>query len=235
MDDTRFLVLNKPPGLATQGGTRVGGRHLEALLPCLDGGKFWLVHRLDKEVSGAMVVARDVGAAAALADHFKHRRVTKTYWALVTGAVPSESGTINVDIDGRPSETEFRVVEDLGGFGSWLALRPLTGRKHQLRIHCAVGLKCPILGERRYDSMNGALQLCEDELAPQGIGDLAAPGLHLHARDLAFPKLTSPRAKSMKRYHAEIIRVEASLPSHMKCTWDQLGLVPRHGDLLTWK
>jgi 23S rRNA pseudouridine955/2504/2580 synthase len=248
--DARCLVLDKPAGLATQGGSNVGSRHVEALLPGLGSGRYWLVHRLDKEVSGALVVARDVGAAASLAGHFRARRVEKTYWALVEGNVRSRGGLIQMDINGKSAETEYRVVQDLGGFGAWVALRPRTGRKHQLRIHCAEGLKCAIVGETKYGP--GVAHMCGGRNMPfraapsNGIADIATDhGLHLHARTLVFPKLTRVDSSSRHRSKSgqtkarppppiEMVCVLAPLSDHMKETWAQFGLVARHGDDIAW-
>jgi 23S rRNA pseudouridine955/2504/2580 synthase len=238
--DARCIVLDKPAGLPTQGGTGVGDRHVDALLPGLGGGRCYLVHRLDREVGGALAVARDVSAAAALADHFRKRRVEKVYWALVAGKLPAAGGTIAMDIDGKVAESMYRVVQDLGGFGAWIALRPVTGRKHQLRVHCAVALKCPIVGESRY----GAEDAVEDPFgygaAPQGgasqhgIADMAdaEAGLHLHARLLAFPKLT--KMKSGRGKQQEEVRVTAPLSPHMRRSFNTFGMYDKNGDGLDW-
>jgi 23S rRNA pseudouridine955/2504/2580 synthase len=244
--DARCVVLDKPAGLATQGGTNVGTRHVEAFLPGLGSGRYWLVHRLDKDVSGALVVARDVGAAATLAGHFRSRRVQKTYWALVEGSLKTRGGVIQMDIDGKASETEYRVVQDLGGFGAWLALRPRTGRKHQLRIHCAEGLKCAIVGDTMYGKPAESFGRDMPFLSsPQnGISDMAeSRHVHLHARGIAFPKLTSVEHRGPSRAKrtggrvskaAEMISVTAPLCDHMKGTWTRLGLVERLGDAIDW-
>jgi 23S rRNA pseudouridine955/2504/2580 synthase len=234
--DSRCAVLNKPAGLSTQGGAGVGSRHVEALLPGLGTGRHWLVHRLDKEVSGTLAIAKDVGAAAMLAEHFRRRRVEKTYWALVKGAMPARMGTISFDIDGKPSETKYRVLQDLGREGAWLALRPVTGRKHQLRIHCAEGLKCPIIGETRYGPDAELRGLPSLGPAVQGIAELAHGGLHLHARELSFPKvLKGPMApKRVGRAGPSMIKVQAPLSEHMKSSWGQFGLQVSQGDGVDW-
>jgi 23S rRNA pseudouridine955/2504/2580 synthase len=231
--DPRCVILNKPAGLATQGGSGIGSRHVEAMLPGLGRGRYWLVHRLDKEVSGTLAIARDVGAATTLGEHFRRRRVEKTYWALVKGAAPARSGTIALDIEGKPSETEYRVVQDLGGFGAWLALRPLTGRKHQLRIHCAEGLKCPIVGETRYGPDAELRGMPPIGPPMHGIADLASGGLHLHARELSFPKLSSYGGPSRKS-QSPMLTVQAPLSEHMKISWDRLGMLVNQGDDVDW-
>lgn len=231
--DARCVVLDKPAGMPTQGGTGVGQRHIDALLPGIGEGRHYLVHRLDREVSGALAIARDVAAAAELADHFRKRRVEKLYWAVISGKLPASGGAIRMDIDGKAAETSYRVVHNLDGFGAWVALRPSTGRKHQLRIHCAHGLKCPILGETKYsehevDDPLGHLQALRPSELP-GIANIAdaEAGLHLHARSLAFPKLT--KTSRTTRHSSTQVCVIAPLPSHLRSTFNRLGLVERHG------
>lgn len=237
--DARCVVLNKPAGLPTQGGSGVGMRHLEALLPGLGDGRHYLVHRLDKDVSGALAVARDVGAAAELADHFRRRRVEKVYWALVSGKLPSSGGAIRSDIDGKSAETLYRVVQNLDGFGAWVALRPTSGRKHQLRIHCAHGLKTPIIGESKYsaddlDDPFGSMQALRSAQLP-GIANIAdsGAGLHLHARSLTFPKLT--KTAHSKRQRSDQVCVVAPMPPHMGNSFNRLGLVERHGANISFR
>lgn len=233
--DARCVVFNKPAGLPSQGGTGVG-RHVEALLPGLGDGRYFLVHRLDKEVSGAMAVARDVGAAAEMADMFRKRTVEKEYWALVEGKMPAEGGRVRMDIDGKASETVYRVVQNLDGFGAWVALKPRTGRKHQLRVHCAMGLKCAIVGERKYGVAGVLDELSAGRGAKEGIASIVGGGegdLCLHARRLAFPKLTKVH-KGRGSDSRGAIDVTAPLPRHMQVAFRKLGLVERHGNDVDW-
>lgn len=230
--DARCVVLNKPAGLASQGGSYVGHRHVEALLPGLGSGRYWLVHRLDQEVSGAMVVARDVGAAGLLAEHFRQRRVQKTYWALVLGRPKEQSGLIELPIDGKPARTKYRVIQNLDRKSAWLELQPHTGRKHQLRIHCAYGLGTPILGDGRFGDWS------ETSGQSHGLHSLLATdrdalqcGLHLTARSLEFPRLTQQQSgggarakKNFPRSNENLVKVQATLPPHMNNTWRRLGL-----------
>jgi len=221
--DARCVVLDKPAGLPVQGGSGVGGRHLEALLPGLGAGRYWLVHRLDREVAGAIIVARDVGAAGLLAEYFRSRMVRKTYWGLVQGRPREPAGVIEMKIDDKRAFTSYRTIQTLDRHFTWLELRPRTGRKHQLRIHCAEGLGTPLLGEGRY----GGRPVHVEE---QG-GILAEPGLHLMSREVTFPRLTQHQTgggmrarKGQDGRSNDMITVTVPLPSHMRYTWKRFGL-----------
>ena len=197
--DGALLVLNKPAGLAVQGGTRTP-RHLDGMLAALapDGERPRLVHRLDRDTSGLLVVARTVAAAAKLTEAFRRHQVLKLYWALVVGRPPIADGQIDQPLakqagarpagagpagrrgermagaaDGQPARTRYRTVARAGKIASWLALQPLTGRTHQLRAHCTL-IGTPILGDRKY----GGAAAC-----PAG----APAGLMLHAREIRLP------------------------------------------------
>jgi 23S rRNA pseudouridine955/2504/2580 synthase len=216
--DAALIALNKPPGLAVQGGTRAG-RHLDGLLDALRFGndeRPRLVHRLDKDTSGVLLIARSAAAAASLTRAFRDRATRKIYWALVAGRPNPAHGRIGLALakragaggervradaeEGRRAVTYYRVVDAIGERASWLALVPVTGRTHQLRAHCAA-IGAPILGDVKY---GGALA----RIAP-------APGtsrLQLHARALAVP-------------HPDggILRVVAPLPPHMRQSWQFFG------------
>ncbi|CDF34430.1 unnamed protein product [Chondrus crispus] len=229
--DARCVVLNKPAGLPTQGGSSVGTRHLEALLPGIGEGRYWLVHRLDKEVGGAIVVARDVGAAGLLAEHFRGRLVRKTYWALVEGSVKDKTGFIDLPIDGKRARTDYRVIQSLDKKFVWLELSPRTGRKHQLRIHCADGLGTPIVGDGKYG--HGGPEGLDGQNVDGGLLSLMNPGLHLFSREIQFPKLTQHMSGGGKRSKRTAgsdgtgfptITARAPLPPHMKDTWKRFGL-----------
>jgi 23S rRNA pseudouridine955/2504/2580 synthase len=146
------------------------------------------VHRLDRETSGLLVVAKTARAAAKLTAAFRQQRVGKLYWALVVGRPPLAAGLIDRPLakqaggrgeriegvaDGLPAQTRYRTVARAGKVASWLALQPLTGRTHQLRAHCAL-IGAPILGDRKY---GGAVAV------PAG----APGGLMLHAREIRLP------------------------------------------------
>jgi 23S rRNA pseudouridine955/2504/2580 synthase len=224
--DNFVIVLDKPAGLPSQGGPGIA-RHLDGML---DGLRFGsadrprLVHRLDRDTSGVIVVARTPGVAAKLAAAFRGRDVEKTYWAVVAGRPVPPQGRIDLnlvrtgggrtdrvavaaphDTDVARAITDYRTLDHAGRKLAWLELRPLTGRTHQLRVSCAA-LGAPILGDAAYgeahDGGNTALV--------DGLPAL----LHLHARSLSLPHPAGGR-----------LTVEADLPPHMAETFRSLGFV----------
>ncbi len=184
-EDEVLIVLDKPAGLAVQGGTKTH-RHVDAMLDAFatDGSRPKLVHRLDRETSGILVVAKTAKAAAYLTSAFREHHVRKLYWAIVSGRVTEKRGVIDLAIgkdgpeghqkmsaeadDAKWARTGFQVCLRAGKIATWLGLMPQTGRTHQLRAHCAA-IGHPILGDRKYGSVN-----------PPG----APKGLMLHARAL---------------------------------------------------
>ncbi len=220
--DASAIVLNKPAGLAVQGGTKTG-RHVDGLLDTLrfdSGERPRLVHRLDKDTSGVLLIARNAAAAAFFTRAFREKTTRKTYWAAVIGLPQLPQGRIDLalakragaggargvervhagDEDGKSAVTYYRVMDQVGDRAGWLALLPITGRTHQLRAHCAA-LGTPIIGDGKYGASAADLA-----------GVVAASGLHLHARSLQIP---SPEGGTL--------RVTAPLPPHMRETWDLLG------------
>ena len=216
--DDWAIVVNKPAGLAVQGGSNTE-RHIDALLDALrfdSGERPRLVHRLDKDTSGVLLIARHAAAAAFFARAFRDKTTRKVYWAIVIGRPDLAQGRIDLalakgggkgrervyasDDGGKEAVTYYRVIDSAGDRASWLALLPLTGRTHQLRAHCAA-LGTPILGDGKYGG--NAAQLA---------GGAAAHRLHLHARSLEIP-------------HPEggTLSITAPLPPHMKRMWEFFG------------
>ena len=222
--DDHVLVIDKPPALAVQGGTGTR-RHLDAMLDALrfGGERPRLVHRLDKDTSGVLVLARTATAAAALARAFRSREVHKLYWAVVVGVPRPSSGRIDLRLVkrlGRHGErmepdtegglmavTEYRIIEHAGRRAAWLLLEPLTGRTHQLRVHCAA-IGTPILGDGKYGGPEAVLE-----------GDQVSRKLHLHARWIEIPHPAGG-----------VLAVTAPLPEHMSATWRFLGFSEQQED-----
>ena len=222
-EDTTALVFNKPPGLATQGGTKTH-QHLDRLLDGLagDGGRPKLVHRLDKDTSGALLVARSARAAGHFAKAFSGRTARKIYWAIIVGVPDMAEGAIDaplakqpgtggekmhIDEDhGLPAKTRWRVIDRAGNRAAWVELQPLTGRTHQLRAHMAA-IGHPIVGDAKYGGAEAFLT-----------GGISRK-LHLHARRL---RIDAPdRGK---------IDVTAELPPHFAETLATLGFDQGAGD-----
>ncbi|MGB8276046.1 MAG: RluA family pseudouridine synthase [Alphaproteobacteria bacterium] len=219
--DDDVLALNKPPGLAVQGGTGTR-RHLDQMLDALRFGakeRPRLVHRLDKDTSGVLLLGRTAAAAAKLAEAFRRRETRKVYWALVVGVPKIHRGKITLPLakaggprrekvvpaeeEGRRAVTVYAVIEAAGRRAAWLALMPETGRTHQLRVHCAE-LGTPIVGDGKYGG--AAAFLAADGLSKK---------LHLHAREIAVPH---PRGG--------VLKVVAPLPEHMRRAWAFFGFDP---------
>jgi 23S rRNA pseudouridine955/2504/2580 synthase len=217
--DADVIVINKPAGLAVQGGTGLD-KNIDAMLEALQFDapeRPRLVHRLDRDTSGCLVLARSQAAARKLAEAFRHKTARKIYWAVTVGAPKMNEGKIDaplvkqsvaavgrrsaerVQIDedeGKKAITYFAVVERAHDKAAWLALMPVTGRTHQLRAHC-VALGTPILGDGKYAGAKA--YFAREALDNQ---------LHLHARSIRMPHPTRG-----------IINVTAPLPPHMQKTW----------------
>ena len=220
-EDDQVFVFNKPPGLAVQGGSGLS-RHVDGMLEAFrdrKGQKPRLVHRLDRDTSGVLVVARTRLAAQKLAESFRARSTRKIYWALVKGVPKPKQGRISTWLakEGTPDGDRMRVarhgsdeashavslysvVDQAGRELAWLSMRPVTGRTHQLRAHAA-HIGHPIVGDPKYFND-------EDWQLPGGIQNK----LHLHARRIVIPH---PAGGTLD--------VTAPLPPHMQQSWNLLG------------
>ena len=231
LKDNHLIALNKPEGLASQGGSSQGTRHVDAYRSTLQFGAKdppRLIHRLDKETSGILLLARDVKTASAFATLFRDKQVEKIYWALVEGVPKKEKGILesyigNVDIwkpsinlglieqkksrqydaNKKKALTFYKVIEKIGSKYAWLELKPATGRTHQLRIHCAE-LGNPIVGDRKYKSS-------EDKNSQDF--PYSFKKLFLHARCVTFVHPISKKPT----------KIEAPLPKHMGLVWKHFG------------
>lgn len=219
--DDQVIVLDKPPGLATQGGTGMT-RHVDGMLDALRfdaADRPRLVHRLDKDTSGVLVLGRTASAAAALAKSFKTRETRKIYWALVVGLPDPDEGIIKAPLakmpgmhgermevnpeEGQHALTEFKVIEAAARKAAWVQLEPHTGRTHQLRVHMAY-LGTPIAGDGKYGDPEKTLQ-----------GQVSRK-LHLHARAIEIP-----------HPNGGLLRVFAPLPKHMQDSFDFFEFDPQ--------
>lgn len=218
-EDRDLYVLNKPPGLAVQGGSKTF-RHLDGLLMGMagkNGERPLLVHRLDRDTSGVIVVAKRRSVASALGKLFATRAVKKTYWAIIKGVPKPPQGKIDAELsktqgpegdrvrvtdkddeNARRAVTYYSVVDKASPVAAWVSLKPVTGRQHQLRAHMA-HISHPIMGDEKYGGL-------------EGLPEEVARKLHLHARRIIFPH---PREG--------VVDISAPLPPHMLATMKQFG------------
>ena len=218
-EDDDILALDKPAGLPSQGGPGIT-RHVDGMAASLRdrrGRRPLLVHRLDRDTSGLLVLAKGPAAASKLANSFRTRAVRKTYWAIVVGRPDPTEGEIDAALarlgggggaltviadrdeeDAAAARTRYRTLDSAARKMAWLELEPLTGRTHQLRVHCeAIGT--PILGDPKYGNGRSRMDGFPDRL-------------HLHARSLTLPH---PAGGTL--------RLTAGLPPHMRDTFRTLG------------
>ena len=218
--DDAVLVLDKPHGLPVQGGPGIT-RSVDSMLDAFRFGaeeRPRLVHRLDRDTSGVLVLARTAAVASRLASAFRGRDVEKTYWALVVGRPEAPEGRVDLALaklggprgnervravddpeEGTRAITDFRVLDTVKNRVAWLELRPLTGRTHQLRVHCAEGLGCPILGDGKYGGAGAHMERVSGKL-------------HLHARALRLP-----------HPNGGVLEVAAPPPPHMRDSFAFFG------------
>ena len=216
--DRSAIVLNKPPGLATQGGSGTF-EHVDGLLDAYvrgDGPRPRLVHRLDKDTSGVLLIAATPGSAAFFSRRFSGRSARKIYWALVVGIPDIKDGLIELPLskqpgtggekmmvdesgEGQPARTRYRVLDRAGNSAAWVELQPLTGRTHQLRVHMAA-IGHPIVGDGKYGGQAAFLT-----------GSISRK-MHLHARRLII-----------EHPDGAPLDVTAELPEHFANSMAQLG------------
>ncbi len=236
--DEHMIVLNKPAGLPSQGGSGQGDRHVDGLAEALKFGykdKPKLVHRLDKDTSGVLMLARTDRVARALSEALRHRNARKIYWAVVAGVPHPRQGSIKFGLEKAPgrgrggegekmlcvhpakmadhpeakrAHTDFFTLWFLGTRLSWMALEPITGRTHQLRAHMAE-IGHPILGDGKY---GGSETENLGDGWGAGAGGELSKKLHLHARSLT---IEHPITKKLMTF-------TAPLPDHMARTWKLL-------------
>jgi len=220
-DDGHVLVLNKPYGLPVQGGPNIT-RHVDGMLATLrnlKGVQPRLIHRLDRDTSGVLVCGRSLSVTSALGDLFAGRDIKKIYWAVVSPAPEQNKGEIDAALikgegsrkeamiidpeNGKESKTWFRVIErSKDNEAAFVVFWPRTGRMHQIRVHTADGLGCPIIGDEKYGGLSDILNKYH------------LPGrLHLHAARIVF---RHPKTN-------ELIDIKAPLPEDMKETFKVFG------------
>jgi len=236
--DDHILALNKPNGLPVQGGSGQK-RHVDSLSEALRFGLSEsprLVHRLDKDTSGVLLMARTREAAKALTAAFRHRNTRKIYWALVAGVptpylgevktglvkaaghgksgegekmIPVHLSDVNDTPGAKRAHTQYATLYRVAGRAAWVAMEPITGRTHQLRAHMSA-IGHPIIGDGKYGG-SGQENLGDGWGAQ--LGGIISKKLHLHARRLSFEHPVTGKS----------VNITAPLPDHMAQSWDTLG------------
>ena len=218
-EDSVLIAFDKPAGLAVQGGSGTR-RHVDGVLDRFAGStgeRPKLVHRLDRDTAGVLVVAKTVAAAAFLTDAFRRHTARKLYWAIVAGVPANREGSVDLALaklgpkggekmhpaeDGQRAITRYRTIDSCGQKAAWVAFQPLTGRTHQLRAHAAA-LGTPILGDGKYGAAAAT---------PAGLE--IAKRVHLVARRLILPHPDT---------HRRDLDLRAPIPAHISQTLDLLG------------
>ena len=198
--DDELLILNKPPGIAVQGGTKIKKSIDTLLKSSFKSLKTRLVHRLDKDTSGILIIALNRQIADHMSYLFREKEITKNYWALNVGKLRIGKGTINKEIKKKNSKTYYKALTEYNNYMkinnnlNFIIFKPITGRNHQIRIH-SKELGIPILGDKRYGNVEDSEKL------------------HLHSRSVEF-------------YHPNGNKMffEAELPKHMKEKWKKYDL-----------
>jgi 23S rRNA pseudouridine955/2504/2580 synthase len=228
-DDGDILAINKPFGIATQGGMNIG-RHIDGMLEALvndDGVKPRLVHRLDRDTSGVLLLARSADMARHMGKIFSGRHIRKIYWAITVPAPDMNDGEIRAPLgkgtgvekdkmvvdeeNGQSAATLFEVIDRAGKQAAFVAFWPKTGRTHQIRAHAAF-MGCPIAGDEKYARVRGA-----DEKKPEVVVEGLSKRLHLHAAEISF---AHPRT-------GKNLLIKAPLPDDLKKSWKGLGFAEK--------
>lgn len=226
-DDGDLMAINKPSGYAAQGGLRIE-RHIDGLMETMadsEGSKPKLCHRLDRDTSGVLMLARSRDMAMKMGRAFEGKLIRKYYYALVTPAPEMNEGSITAPLikgegpdkdvmivdseNGKFSRSEFRVIERAAKKAAFIAMWPRTGRTHQLRVHSAVG-GFPIIGDDKY----GNIAASQETIEALGL----APRLHLHAARIMLPHPVT----------REMLDIRAPLPTELKKSWEAYGFDPHY-------
>ena len=225
-DQGDVLALNKPAGLAVQGGTKTK-RHIDGMLDALinkEGVRPRLVHRLDKDTSGVLLLARSAQMAKALGALFQKRNIRKVYWAVLAGLPDPQEGAVKAplakmggpdkekmgvdDKEGKYALTEYKVLEQAGKQAAFVAFWPRTGRTHQIRAHAAL-INCPVLGDRKYGGQDAVLE------------DVAhGKFLHLHAQRVIFKH----------PHNKHVVDIQAPLSGAQAKSWQVFGFETKRKD-----